>query len=1096
MSTPWKPWHEVVELRDDLRSGELTLAMFAADLHDVAMGEGRPVYQDPEEFFSLTYPTFNLRELAKDVILRLAGENDRAVRQLQLTYGGGKTHSLIALYHLVNNPDALPDSSAVSQFREHIGIELPEARISTLTFDKLDEKKGMAARSPGGDKRNWLYPWTVLAWQLAGPRGLKILGMEGGAERETQPAENVLRELLEVPLEDGLSPLILIDEVLMWARTMVGVDGVWGQRLQDFFQCLTQAATKVDRCAIVASLLATRPEKSDELGREITGELFDVFQRQEEQPVEPVEKQDVAEILRRRFFTEKSLKDSGRFDRHATAALKGAADLDKNTEKNRKTEEKNFRESYPFHPDLIDVFYTKWTNLKHFQRTRGVLRNFAIAMRDAEKWDDSPVVGPNVFLSDPEGDGMSDAAEQLCTVATKEAEKGQQRQWRAIVQQELEKARETQKDYGSLHHREVEQAVFSIFVHSQPTGKKAKTNELMRLVGPTRPDEIDLKKGLQEWAQTSWFLDESVLSEMEAGPDEPTQLPREWRLGPEPNLRQMHDEARQNVAEDLVEARLLEEIGKVKSLTEGASAAGAHVHKLPSEPRDIADDGEFHYAVLGPKAVSEPGEPSEEARRFIDETTTPDRPRAYRNAVLLAVSSRNGLQAARNAIQDYLAWASVQEELDEEQMGPAREERLSRKRRQTRKRISGSIQQAYCIAVTVSKDNEIEAFRVTVDDKPLFTAIKKDRRSRIQDSPVNAEALMPGGPYDLWDEGDTSRRFQDLIGVFAQLPRLPKMLNTDEILETLVQGAAEGLFVLRHRRPDESVRTFWMQEPDQSARKDPGLEVVLPEAAELSEIPPRLLKPGVLPELWEDEEISVRDVCTYFSGETTVKVDRGGYEEPLNIPAASRQVVLEAIREAVKEGELWVICDDASFCDESVPEGTLTDEATLQSSPSPIAQSDLMPESIPGAWEDGVATARDITSAVSEKTEKPLPWGTVMKALRNAVRARELELTDDSASLPCEFEEAGSIKVKKATEGGGGTPPPPARGTKTARAELRPFQIQDLADVVGELKELTVGHGLNVEVQIDVEDADDLSEEKLEKLNKILGSISENLKLG
>ncbi len=61
-----------MELRDDVRSGELTLSMFAADLHDVATGTGRNVYQDPAEFFSLTYPTFNLRELAKDIVLRLA----------------------------------------------------------------------------------------------------------------------------------------------------------------------------------------------------------------------------------------------------------------------------------------------------------------------------------------------------------------------------------------------------------------------------------------------------------------------------------------------------------------------------------------------------------------------------------------------------------------------------------------------------------------------------------------------------------------------------------------------------------------------------------------------------------------------------------------------------------------------------------------------------------------------------------------------------------------------------------------------------------------------------------------------------------------
>src|SRR3954466_14268544 len=154
MSKPaWKPWHKVVQLRDDLRSGELSLAVFAADLYDVAMGKARKVYGDPREFFALTYPTFNPRELAKDVVARLAGKNDKAVRQLELTYGGGKTHTLITLYHLVRDPPNLPKLPAVAEFVEAIGQRPPKARVAGLCFDKLDVEKGMQVRSPGGNVR-------------------------------------------------------------------------------------------------------------------------------------------------------------------------------------------------------------------------------------------------------------------------------------------------------------------------------------------------------------------------------------------------------------------------------------------------------------------------------------------------------------------------------------------------------------------------------------------------------------------------------------------------------------------------------------------------------------------------------------------------------------------------------------------------------------------------------------------------------------------------------------------------------------------------------------------------------------------------------
>jgi predicted AAA+ superfamily ATPase len=106
---PWTPWHQVVQLRDDLKTGDLALHQFAADLYEVTMQSGkRPVYEEPEHFFALTFPTHNLRNLVRDVCLRVAGKSDKAVRQVELTYGGGKTHTLITLFHLVNDPTNLP----------------------------------------------------------------------------------------------------------------------------------------------------------------------------------------------------------------------------------------------------------------------------------------------------------------------------------------------------------------------------------------------------------------------------------------------------------------------------------------------------------------------------------------------------------------------------------------------------------------------------------------------------------------------------------------------------------------------------------------------------------------------------------------------------------------------------------------------------------------------------------------------------------------------------------------------------------------------------------------------------------------------------
>src|SRR5437867_3988708 len=199
------PWNEVVQLRDDLRTGELSLSLFAADLYDVAMGTARPVYQDPSHFFALTYPTFNLRELVKDVVNRLAGKNDKAVRQLELTYGGGKTHTLITLLHLVQDPERLPKLPTVDEFIQHIGLRPPKARVVVLPFDKLDVEKGMEIRGPNGETRWLKNPWSVMAFQIAGADGLKLLHADNkDAERDSAPAENLLVELLALPGQEDL----------------------------------------------------------------------------------------------------------------------------------------------------------------------------------------------------------------------------------------------------------------------------------------------------------------------------------------------------------------------------------------------------------------------------------------------------------------------------------------------------------------------------------------------------------------------------------------------------------------------------------------------------------------------------------------------------------------------------------------------------------------------------------------------------------------------------------------------------------------------------------------------------------------------------
>ena len=1094
-----KPWHEVVELRDDLKSGELSLSMFAADLHDVIMQKGlRPAYEDPAEFFALTYPTYNLRELVRDVCLRLAGRSDKAYRSVSVNYGGGKTHTLITLRHLVHDPDNLPDLPSIREFETHIGLRPPKARIAALCFDKIDLEKALETIGPDGISRNLRHPWSILAYQIAGNEGLSLIHAEGkDEERQTPPAEPLLLELLSKPQEQGLSTLILVDEVLMYARGRADVTGESDQSIINFFQYLTQATVKVNRCSMVASLRASDPRKYDEKGRRIYNDLTEVFGRQTEVEASPVTKDDIAEVLRRRFFKPESVRDPNAFRPQVNTVVGNIAELDEQIQKTRPSSEERFLAGYPFHPDLTDNLYTRWTQLDGFQRTRGILRTFAIALVEAEKWDNSPIIGPNVFLNEPGKTELSESASEMAGYASVDTDTGSHQEWRSLLEGELDKARSIQSEMTGLRSREMEQAVLSVFIGSQPIGQKIQTQDVMRLIASTKPDKIELETALNRWADASWFLDEAEIGSSQTRPDGTRTLPANWRLGNRPNLRQMHDDACSNrVSDARVEEALLEHIRKNRQLTNGASAAGARVHNLPDHPRDIGDDGEFHYAVLGPAAASESGKPNALSRRFINETTSQDRPRVNRNAIVLAVPSKDGLIQARNQVRQYLGWMEVRGLLNGQPMDENREKRLSDETAEAERRIPDAIRQAYSLVVAVNAENEPQAFRIAPSNEPLFSTIKADSRARIQDTEISAEAMLPGGPYDLWREGEESRRAKDLITAFAQNPKLPKMLSQRRILDTLGQGIREGIWVGRLTRPDRTVRTFWRTAVDETVLSDDHLELSLPDNAKLSDIDPGLLSYGALPSLWNKEEVTLEEMIKYFKGGHTVTVPREGYDDTAVIPGCDPEAVEEAVATAVERGNIWLTNGPASVFHEKVPTGILTRQATLNQPPNAIPVTELTSDSIPEAWKDGKTTVFAIATALSAKSGKTLPWRTVREAVDSGIQGRWIEVAQGSASWPCDQAEALKVVIQIP----GDVPYKPSWSERqvqeaanlSATARLEPDGIQELADRLGDIYSAAVGHHITVNVQIDLSTENQPEDSTVEEINSLLSQVSEN----
>ena len=615
----------------------------------------------------------------------------------------------------------------------------------------------------------------------------------------------------------------------------------------------------------------------------------------------------------------------------------------------------------------------------------------------------------------------------------------------------------------------------------------------------TNPDRIELEKALLRWAQESYWLDDKYTA------TDGSTLPENWRLGNKPNLTQIHREKKRQIESDpgLIAVRLEKAVRDVKKLTEGASALGIRVHQLPEKPADIEDDGKFHFAVLAPEAVSESGKPSSTAKRFIDETTGAAKPRVNRNAVILAVPSKDGLDVVRSRIADLLAWEQVQSELAEDakagKVDGQRMQRLAVELDKAKKQVPDSIRQAWCIVVTVGEKNEIQAFKVNITDDPLFTSVKEDERSRVQETKIVAESILPDGPYNLWKEGETLRLVKHLSGAFASLPHLPKMLNASAILDTLVDGCVAGDFVLRLVRPDRSVRTWWRTRPDDEALKDSNLEVVLITGAELAEIPGALLGKGAIPGLWDGKDsLTLAQIKQHFSGTTVVEVDRGGYTEGQQVPKVSADVVAAAVEKAVADGNLWLVSGPTSLFKEPLPAGILTDTAQLLPPTDPVVAAAILEANLPKAWKAGKASVAGILAQLSEAKGKPLPWVLIQVAVDGALRARLVELDEDSATWPCDSTASAKV-ILKATSGakyvqsGGGGAAVKSHGY-AVHATLQPNEIQDLADSLTDVINLQTKHGMKLAFQLTVEatvDGGDVSEEARSALRAMLETISD-----
>lgn len=403
LATDLAPWREVLQPHPDVASGDYVSAEFAANLYEVANGDAGRDYSDPVEFFSRTYLTEGLQTLLALAARRIAGDpNAEPVINLQTTFGGGKTHSMLAAWHLFAGRPLSDYPQGVQDLLREQPAETFAREVKRVAIVGNELAPGQPWTKPDGTVIRTV--WGELAWQLGGAEGYAYVA---DADRTSTNPGAALRDLIA-----AYAPaLILIDEWVAYARGLYGQDELVGGTFETqftFAQQLTEVVKSVPGALLLVSIPASDVRRDDEdptasdlevggaNGRAALERLQNVVSRVAYRWT-PASSTESFEIVRRRLFREPDAAARAKIDATARRFVEfyrgQVGELP--TETRDPNYEARIRAAYPIHPELFERLYGDWSTLERFQRTRGVLRlmsGVVHALYAAE--DDSPLIMP------------------------------------------------------------------------------------------------------------------------------------------------------------------------------------------------------------------------------------------------------------------------------------------------------------------------------------------------------------------------------------------------------------------------------------------------------------------------------------------------------------------------------------------------------------------------------------------------------------------------------------------------------------------------------------------------------------------------------
>jgi predicted AAA+ superfamily ATPase len=779
-----KPWREIVTPHADVASGRYQQAEFAADLWQVHLGEGSDEYKKPQEFFRRTYLTESLKRLLVGGVQRISGTGGDPVVQLQTNFGGGKTHSMLALYHLFSGANA-SELAGVDGVLADAGVKsLPRAKCVVLVGNKISPGNPIA-KSDGTVVRTL---WGELAYQLGGKKA--FARVQADDEKATNPGD-VLRELFK---EYGPC-LILIDEWVAYARQLHDQSDLPAGGFETqftFAQALTESAKLAGNCLLVISLPASDTSGSphtqaDDVevggirGREALDRLRNVVGRVESS-WRPATAEEGFEIVRRRLFEPLAGPDAFKqrdVTARAFADLYHAQSAEFPPECKGGDYERRIQAAYPIHPEIFDRLYSDWSTLVKFQRTRGVLRLMAAVIHSLwEKGDRTPLILPSTVPID-DARVQSELTRYLSD------------NWAPIIEKDVDgpnslplKIDAEQPNLGKLHA--TRRVARTIYLGSAPTTAAAHRGLEDRRVklGCVMPGESPAVFGdaLRRLAAAATYLYQDGS--------------RFW-YATQPTVTKLADDRAEQLNRDPVPDKVAKELDDRLRADLRKTGDFSRIHPLPRSGADVPDDLDARLVVLPADHPSgkEAGNAAEAAARSILESRG-NTPRLYRNTLVFLAADRVRLQDLYEAVRKFLAWQSILAEKDSLNLDPHQVRQAETQMHAADGAVTARLPETYQWLLVPEQANPQapttwQAIRLSAGDALAARASKRLRSDESLVTSLGSTILRKHlDDVPLWRGDHVAVR--QLVEDFAQYLYLPRLAGP----EVLTQAVRDGLALL------------------------------------------------------------------------------------------------------------------------------------------------------------------------------------------------------------------------------------------------------------------------------------------------------------